>query len=112
MDISFATSKLAKECNDQALLVRRQGPRRAKLIRRRLDQLRFAVTLAEVRTLPQTRCHELTGDLAGKLAVDLDDPYRLLFEPSNDPIPQKPDGGLDWAHVTAVRILGVEDYHG
>ena len=38
--------------------------------------------------------------------------YRLLFEPAHDPLPRKPDGGLDWAGVTAIRILGVEDYHG
>jgi toxin HigB-1 len=41
-------------------------------------------------------------------AVDIKQSYK----PLNDPIPRKPDGGLDWTKITAIRILGVEDYHG
>jgi hypothetical protein len=63
-------------------------------------------------TLPQARCHELRGNRAGELAVRLDKGYRIVFEVANDPIPVRPDGGLDWSHVTAVRILELaEDYH-
>jgi proteic killer suppression protein len=43
--------------------------------------------------------------------LDLDGPYRLLFEPSQDPVPIKPDGGLDWSLVTAIRITGIDDTH-
>lgn len=111
MDISFQSRKMAKEFNEQTHLVRRHGSRRAKLIRRRLDELRAAETLAVMRTIPGARCHELHQNLAGKLAVNLDQPYRLIFEPAHDPIPAKDDGGLDWTRVTAIRILSVEDYH-
>lgn len=112
MDIIFKASRLRKECSDQRLLEKRHGERRAKLLRRRLDDMAAAETLEDLRLLPQTRAHELTGDRKGLLAVDLDHPYRLLFEAANDPVPRKPDGGLDWAKVTAVRILEVVDYHG
>jgi proteic killer suppression protein len=44
--------------------------------------------------------------------LDVDHPYRLLFVPDHDPVPAKDDGGLDWTHVTAVRIIGIEDTHG
>jgi proteic killer suppression protein len=57
------------------------------------------------------RCHEVVGNRAGQLSLDLDHPYRLIFEPANDPIPRKDDGGLDWTKVTAVIIIGVEDTH-
>ena len=70
-----------------------------------------AASLAVLRTLPGHRCHELTGDLKGTISVDLDHPYRLLFEPDHDPRPLKPDGGLDWTAVTRIRILRVEDTH-
>jgi len=53
----------------------------------------------------------LTGDLKGTLSLDLDGPYRLLFEPMEEPLPLKADGGLDWHGVTAIRILEVEDTH-
>jgi plasmid maintenance system killer protein len=111
MNIIFKTKKFAKECNDYKLLQIHQGPQRAKLIRRRLDELKAANVLDEIKTLPQARCHELTGDRSGQISVDLDHPYRLLFRPGNNPIPLKPDGGLDWTKVTQIEILGVEDTH-
>jgi len=111
MDILFKRKKFQKECNEHNLLVRAHGPRRAKLIRRRLDELRVANNLKEIGCLPQARCHELKGNRAGQLSVDLDYPYRLIFHPANDPIPQKASGGLDWSQVTTVEILGVEDTH-
>lgn len=112
MDILFQDRKLERICNDQSLLVRRFGSIGTKLLRRRLDELRAAENLAVLRSLPQARCHELKGNREGTLAVDLEHPYRLIFEPANDPIPRKLDGGLDWADVTAIRVLAVEDYHG
>lgn len=111
MKIAFDDRRLAKECSDYRRLVRRQGERRAKLIRRRLGQLRAAMTLTDLRYLPGARCHELTGDRAGQLSVDLDHPYRLIFVAA-EPVPTKADGGLGWNQVTAVIILGVEDTHG
>ena len=111
MDIFFSSSKLQKTLNTQNLLVTVHGPGRARRIRRRLDDLRAASTLEVMHSLPG-RCHELTGDRAGQLALDLDHPYRLIFAPAHDPFPTRSDGGLDWAAVTAVVILSIEDYHG
>src|SRR5579872_7235208 len=111
VDILFQDRKLEKLCNDQSLLVRKYGPIRAKILRRRIGEFRAAETLEVMRSLPQVRCHELKGNRAGTLAVDLDHPFRLIFEPANNPIPRKHDGGLDWTKVTAIRVLSVEDYH-
>jgi proteic killer suppression protein len=110
LDITFDDSRFQKQCNTHRLLVRRQGQLRAKRIRQRLDDLRAATTLADMRHLPG-RCHELTGNRARQLSLDLDHPYRLIFEPAHNPIPRKDDGGLDWSKVTAIIIIGVEDTH-
>ncbi len=110
MDITFASRKFEKECNNHRLLVKKHGQRRAKRIRQRLDDLRAANSLEEMRHLPG-RCHELIGDRSGTLSLDLDHPYRLIFAPANVPVPRKLDGGLDWAEITAVMIIGVEDTH-
>lgn len=110
MNVSFASSKFAREANDYKLLVRTYGDRRAKLIRRRLDELRAVDILADLRSLPGPRCHELRGDRKGQISVDLDHPYRLLFMPA-EPVPYRDDGGLDWSRVESVVILGVEDTH-
>lgn len=59
-----------------------------------------------------SRCHELTqGRRSGQLSVDLDHPYRLIFVPNHNPVPEREEGGLDWSQVTAIKILSVEDTH-
>jgi proteic killer suppression protein len=75
-------------------------------------ELRAADTLADISMLPPARCHGLSGDRAGQFAVDVQHPFRLIFEPAHDPVPRKKDGGIDHARVTAIRILEVTDYHG
>lgn len=110
MEIFFADAKEAADWNDSKRLVRLHGAQRARLIRRRLDDLRAAANLQVMRALPG-RCHELKGDRAKTLSVDLDGPYRLLFKPAHNPLPEKADGGLDWDQVTAIAIDGVVDTH-
>ncbi len=83
----------------------------AEKIQQRLTELNIAETLADMRNFPAARCHELTGNLAGKLAVDLVHPDRLVFSPDHDPRPELPDGGLDWQRVTKIVIEGIGDYH-
>jgi proteic killer suppression protein len=111
MDVSFSTSKLAKTCNAEKKLRGEYGPRMAALIQQRLAELRAADTLADMRSLPGARCHELTANLAGHLAVDLVHPDRLVFRPDHDPIPSKDDGGMNWDEITAVVVIGIGDYH-
>lgn len=110
MEITFGSGKLERECCDSVLRRRRHGEERARRLGRRLDDLRAVESLADMKTLPG-RCHELSGDLKGLLAIDLDGPYRLIFEPAQDPEPVDDTGGLVWSRVTAIRILRIEDYH-
>jgi plasmid maintenance system killer protein len=111
VDILYQDHKLEKVFGDELRLRRNYGKVCAQLIKQRIDQFTKAKNLAELRSEPQARCHELKGKRAGTLAVDLKHPYRLIFEPAHDPVPRKPDGGLDWTKVTAISILSVEDYH-
>ena len=111
MEVLFQDRKLEKVCGERSRLTRKYGVKCAMLLRQRLDDLGDAKNLEAMREVSQARCHELKGNRAGTLAVDLRHPYRLIFEPVGDPIPKKADGGLDWTKVTKVRILAVEDYH-
>ena len=110
MEIVFETEEAAAEYNDLKRLVRLHNVQRAKLIRRRLDDLRAAPNLETMRNLPG-RCHELKGDRDFEISLDLDGPYRLILYPAHNPIPLKPDLGLDWKKVTAVLIKEVVDTH-
>lgn len=113
MDICFASAKLEKECNDERLLNRRHGTVRAAKLRSRLSVLREAKALSELGRpyAGPHRCHELNGQRTGQFSVDLDHPYRLVFVSANDPVPTRTEGGLDWARITAIKILGIEDTH-
>jgi plasmid maintenance system killer protein len=113
LEISFTPKKLGKSFQEGRTLQALHGERRAKLIQRRMQALRAANNLG-VFWPPYSgpeRCHELTGDRAGQLSMDLDHPYRLIFTPDHDPHPKRAEGGLDWYQVTTIKILGVEDTH-
>lgn len=110
MEITFANAKLQKLCGNTSKLRGKYGPRMAELIQRRLVDLEAAETLADMKTLPG-RCHELTENLSGCLAIDLVHPDRLIFRASNRPVPTTSSGGLDWSRVTEIQVVDVGDYH-
>ncbi len=113
MEITFDSKKLEKAFREGRSLQAIHGERRARLIMRRIQALRAAKCLGDF--WPpyggSERCHELKGDRAGQLSMDLDHPYRMIFMPDHDLRPDRPEGGLDWHQVTAINILGVEDTH-
>ena len=114
MDILFSSKKLAKELNEDKAMRKAHGSVRAKRLKLVLTSLRAAPHLGVFAPpmSPPHRCHELTGNLKGQLSIDLDQPYRLLFEPAHQPRPERAQGGLDWRQVTAIRIRRIEDTHG
>ncbi len=112
VEIAFATKKLADACNQEKKGNQSWGVRNANRVRQRLAELRAASCLEEISHLPPPRRHPLHGDREGQFAVDLVHPFRLIFEPAHDPVPRKPDGGIDLAQVTSILVLEVEDYHG
>src|SRR5258708_34937620 len=110
MEVTFARTKEQKLCNSASKLRSEYGPRMAGLIQERLASLAAADNLEVMRTLPG-RCHELTGDLRGHLAIDLVQPVRLVFKPADDPLPKLEGGGLNWSGVRSVEIWRIGDYH-
>lgn len=110
MEVLFATGKLHRQLNSTAKVRTAYGDVMAKKIGLRLQQMQAAHSLDDLRNLPG-RWHELTGDLKGSLACDLVHPHRLIFRPTADPPPRRPDGGLDWSAVDSVTISDVTDYH-
>ena len=111
MEVSFDSRSMQKACSSAREAKKKWGDRTAGRLQQRLLELKAADTLADISHLPPARCHELKGDRAGQLSVDLVHPYRLLFEPDHDPVPRKPDGGLDWTKVTRILVLEVCDTH-
>jgi proteic killer suppression protein len=110
MEVFFDNKKLASRLGRDRDRVKEFGAEGAKRIDLRLQQLRRVPTLETMRQLPG-RCHELTADLRGHLAVDVQHPYRLVFRPTKQPPPTKPDGGLNWAVIDSITIVDITDYH-
>jgi plasmid maintenance system killer protein len=111
MEIAFASRKMEKLCNSSKDMKAKLGARGATALQLRLAQIKAADTLEDLGKVPGARCHELTADRKGQLAVDLVHPRRLIFEPDHSPLPAKPDGGLDWQKVTRVTVIEIVDYH-
>lgn len=111
MNISYKSNKLGKSVASPKDIMKYYGTR-AKLVNRRIEELKAAATLEAMRTLPQANCHELSGDRKGEFAVDISANHRIIFEPDHDPIPQTEDGGINWTQITDITILAIgEDYH-
>ena len=109
MQIKFTYRRLEKLVSQRSALVRKYGPDGAKKVTYRMSLLQSADTLADMRHLPG-RCHELTGDRKGQLALDLHGGYGLVFRPAGD-WSRKNDGGLGWSSVSAVEVIAIENYH-
>ena len=110
MDISFTDKKLEKLANDDRKMLKELGKLRAEKFKSRLAQLKSANTLEDVRNLPGNY-HELTSNRKGQWACDLDQPYRLVFTPHENPIPSNKDGQYVWLEITGVEVIEIINYH-
>ena len=110
MNLTFSEKTLKKVVNDDRKLFRKFGPMRGKLIKQRLDAMHAAENLEELRNVPGN-FHELTGDRKGQWACSLDQPYRLIFVPHENPIPTDEDGKYIWIEIKGVDVTEITDYH-
>ena len=111
MEIYFKTTKLRKQLTTAKTMVATHGPKRAKLLQRRLSEIEASPNLQVLSRLPGPRLHPLTENRRGQVSVDLDQPYRLLFVPDHDPVPELPSGGTDLRAVTKVMIIEITNTH-
>jgi proteic killer suppression protein len=96
--------------NDDRKLLKEFGKIRADKIKIRLSQLKFVNNLEELRYMPGN-FHELTNERKGQWACDLDQPYRLIFTPHENPIPTNEHGQYIWLKIIGVEIIEVINYH-
>lgn len=109
MEIAYASNKLKKQLTQPSELAKAYGLL-ARKIHQRQEELKAADNLSIMKLFPAARCHELVGEHKGSLAVNVSGNYRMIFQVSHDPVPRK-EGMLVWEAVSAITILGIEDYH-
>ena len=111
MEITSGNKDLKDFIDDEAKALKKLGQTRAKQFRKRVAQLQLADNLEELRTAIG-HFHELVGTRKGQWACDLDQPYRLIFEPHEKPIPTDANGKYIWIEIKGVELIEISNYHG
>lgn len=110
MDITFAEGKLKKLSENYAKTVKKLGDKRARLFHQRLGEIKDSPSLEDLKHLPG-HYHSLTSNRNGQWACNLDHPYRLIFEPGEDPLPVNEHGTVLLSEIHIVDIIEIKDYH-
>ncbi|HHV72622.1 MAG TPA: hypothetical protein GXX38_08460 [Clostridia bacterium] len=108
MKIYFKSRKLKKQCEDPKEAQKEYGARIGNKLTQRVNELKSAPNLADIKKIPAARLHRLEGQRINEFAVDLVHPFRLVFKPILEGNANLDD--LD--SITVVRIEEVIDYHG
>ena len=110
MKITFSNKKLEKSVQNERKMVKEFGSLRAAILKKRLTQLEDAATLEAVRFYPGNY-HELKNNRKGQWSCDLDQPYRLIFTPQENPIPTNEDGQYIWIEISGLEVIEIINYH-
>jgi len=108
MYIEFKTKKLKRQCESFAVLRKAYGDTIARQVVKRLNALKAADCIEDLDPLPPTRCHPLKGDRKGQYAMNVGQPYRLIFEPLTE---TRIVGETGARPERGVLVLAIEDYH-
>lgn len=98
MDIRYKSRRLEEQCTNRTKAVKKYGERNAQKIFQRVQEIRSADSVEMLVKFNIGRCHPLTGNRAGQYAMDLDHPFRLIFEKVEN-------------EIKIVKIIEVVDYH-
>ncbi len=109
MDNIFADRKLKKYANNNRLANKKLGSNRAKLFQRRLQDILDSSSFDDLKNLPGNY-HQLKDNRKNQWACDLDQPYRLIFEPGENPIAINKDGKQILNQIRIVEILEIINY--
>lgn len=98
MKIEYKSRELERVCLDACQAGKKYGVQMAEKIQQRIDEITAADSVEMLLQYRIGRCHELRGQRKGQYAVDLIQPYRLVFQKKAE-------------QIQVVRILEIVDYH-
>jgi proteic killer suppression protein len=106
MEITYINSRLRKIGTDNKIAVKELGRLCADILLVRLERIKYANNLEELRNTPG-HWHELVGGRWGQLVCRLESTTYLVFEPNHESRPEKIDCCLDWTKVTKIVITEI-----
>ena len=98
MDIIYKNKKIEKICTDAKIAEKTYGKYMAAKIHQRIDEISAADSVEMMVHFHIGRCHSLTQNRKGQYAVDLIQPYRMVFEKIGE-------------EIQIANILEIIDYH-
>ena len=107
MQLDIDNQKLDKILNDSNKLIKAVGIEMAKMIKRRLNELRAAPNFKAYLDYNIGKTHLLTGNFSGYFGISLNKNYRLIVKPIVNNMTLE-----ELKECKIVNIKGVVDYHG
>ena len=98
MVITYKNRKIEKICTDAKVAEKTYGKKMAEKIQNRISEIEASITVEIMLQFYIGRCHSLSNNRKGQYAVDLINPYRLVFRKIGD-------------EIQIAEIIEIVDYH-
>ena len=98
MDVEYRSQKIRKCCEDASIASRQYGLEMAEKLQQRIQEFRAFDSVEQLIRFRIGRCHELKGNRKSQYAVDLVQPFRLVFEKKGN-------------DIQIVKVMEIVDYH-
>lgn len=98
MQISYKNKGIEKVCTDASEATKKHGGIMAEKIIQRINEISSAESVEFMIKYKIGRCHPLKNNRKGEYAVDLVNPYRLVFRIKTD-------------EIEIANICEIVDYH-
>jgi toxin HigB-1 len=108
MKLEFKSNKIKKQCEDPKEAQKIFGQQIGIKLTLRVNELRAAKNLDDIRKNKANGFHPLEGDREGEYTVTIVHPFRLVFKPVFDSQSKE----LSFSEMSIVKIEEVIDYHG
>jgi len=106
MEIEFVNSRIKTIAEKHSKAIKKYGKERADKIMIRLNELKAAETLLDIKNLPQTELEPLKYERSGQFSIKTVKQYRIIIEPIGDYEINKLNT------IKKVKILNLDlDYH-
>lgn len=105
MELAFDSKSIRTLCESATHAEVQFGPAAAEALRRRLADLRAAVSLDDLLVTP---ARLLRNDDSSVMIVDFCAGHQLVLCVNHPKPPKMPNGSIDWANVCRIKLLRIE----
>lgn len=98
MKVTFKNKRMERICTQNEIAIRKFGLNMSEKIEQRISELIAFKTVDQLILYSLGHCHQLKGNRKGQYAIDLVQPYRLIF--------MKEDSKIE-----IIQIIEIVDYH-